>query len=164
MVKYFESIRVGEQTALGDFSFTEENIVGYAKRFDPQIFHTDPQAAKAGFYGGLIASGWHTATIWMKLWVAHNQRLMETAQTGPGERLARFGPSTGLKEIVWPNPVRPGDTVSYHTRVTEKTSLRSRPQWGLVTSRNTGVNQNGEPVLNFTGQVFVERHVVAPSN
>ena len=161
MAKYFENIRVGEQTTLGEHLFTAEEIISFAERFDPQVFHVDRQAAKESFYGGLIASGWHTATMWMKMWVAHNQALLETAQTVPGERLPRIGPSTGLKNMQWPNPVRPGDTISYHTRVTEKTSLRSRPQWGLVTSRNTGLNQDGAQVLSFTGQVFVERHVVA---
>ncbi|MHA1523178.1 MAG: MaoC family dehydratase [Alphaproteobacteria bacterium] len=161
MAKYFENIRIGEQTTLGDYTFTDDEIIRYAKKFDPQEFHIDVATAQKSFYQGLIASGWHTATIWMKMWVAYNQRQLETAQTVPGERLPRMGPSTGLKDLSWPSPVRAGDTVSYHTRVTEKTSLRSRPQWGLVTSRNTGLNQNGVLVLSFTGQVFVERHVVA---
>jgi acyl dehydratase len=157
MSRFFEDIRIGEQMRLGTHVFTREEIVRFARRFDPQPFHLDEGAAAAGPFGGLIASGWHTGAVWVRLMVEHRQRGAEAEATTPGTHRARHGPSPGLRELKWLVPVRPGDTISYSTRVTGKIDLASRPGWGIVVSRNEGVNQNGETVLSFLGEVFVER-------
>ena len=157
MSKYFEDMRIGEQAFLGGHTFTSEEIIAFARRYDPQRFHIDAEDAADSFYGGLIASGWHSASVCMRLWVSHIQAQQKTAALAPGERQPRLGPSPGIKALRWHLPVRAGDTISYSTRVTEKTELRSRPQWGLVLSRFTGVNQHGLQAISYSGQVFVER-------
>ncbi|VAW16098.1 MaoC-like dehydratase [hydrothermal vent metagenome] len=157
MSKFFEDMRIGEQAVLGSHTFTEEQIITFARRYDPQPFHTDTETAGRSFYGGLIASGWHSAAICMRLWVGYIQAQQEAAALAPGERQPRLGPSPGIRALAWRLPVRAGDTISYSTRVTEKTELRSRPQWGLVVSRFTGVNQHGREAISYEGQVFVER-------
>ncbi len=161
MTRYFEDIRIGEQASLGDHRFTAEEIVSFAERFDPQPFHLDEQAAAESHFGGLVASGWHTAAVWMRLMVSHWQRQIEAEAYAPGERRPRLGVSPGIRALKWQTPVRVGDTISYSTRVTGKEELTSRPQWGLVISRNEGVNQDGREVLTFLSQVFVERRTVA---
>ncbi|NND49015.1 MAG: dehydratase, partial [Rhizobiales bacterium] len=104
-------------------------------------------------YGGLIASGWHTAAVWNRLFVVHHARM---AASGNGRR-AVFGPSIAVLDMKWPNPVRAGDTISYSTRVTDKTDNDSFARFGIVTSLNEGINQRGETVLSLTHQSWVER-------
>ena len=157
MSGFFEDIRIGEQTLLGSHLFTREDIIRFAKLYDPQPFHIDEAAAEASQFGGLIASGWHTGSVWIRLMVEHRQRSTEGQAAALGEHRPRIGPSPGLRDMRWTTPVRPGDTISYSTRVAEKIDLASRPNWGIVVSRNEGVNQNGEMVLSFLGEVFVER-------
>ena len=155
---WFEDLVIGTRQELGSHSFTEAEIIRFATKFDPQYFHIDPAAAAKSPYGGLIASGWHTASTWMKLMVALIQA--RTDQLDEQGRKPAAGPSPGFLELKWPNPVRPGDTVSYSTTLIEKIELRSRPQWGLIRSRNEGVNQRGELVLSFVGQALVQRRPV----
>ena len=155
---WFEDLVIGTRQELGSHSFTEAEIIRFATKFDPQYFHIDPAAAAESPYGGLIASGWHTASTWMKLMVALIQA--RTDQLDEQGRKPAAGPSPGFLELKWPNPVRPGDTVSYSTTLIEKIELRSRPQWGLIRSRNEGVNQRGELVLSFVGQALVQRRPV----
>ena len=155
---WFEDMVIGSRQELGSHTFTEAEIIRFASKFDPQYFHVDPAAAAASPYGGLIASGWHTASTWMKLMVALIQA--RTDQLDEQGRKPAAGPSPGFLELKWPNPVRPGDTVSYSTTLIEKIELRSRPEWGLIRSRNEGVNQRGELVLSFVGQALVQRRPV----
>ncbi len=150
MSGFFEDIRIGEQTLLGRHLFTREDIIRFATQYDPQPFHIDEEAANAKF-GGLIASGWHTGSVWIRLMVEHRQRSAEWQAAAPGEHRPRIGPSPGLRDMRWSTPVRPA------TWVAEKIDLASRPNWGIVVSRNEGVNQQGEMVLSFLGEVFVER-------
>jgi len=157
MSRFYEDIRIGEQTPLGTHEFTREEIVRFARQYDPQPFHLDDEAARASSFGGLIASGWHTGAVWVRLMVEFRQRSAAAQAAAPGEHGARVGPSPGFRDMKWLTPVRPGDTISYSTRVVEKIDLASRPNWGIVISRNEGVNQKGELVMSFLGEVFVER-------
>ena len=152
---WFEDLATGTRQELGSHLFTEAEIIRFATKFDPQYFHIDAAAAATSPYGGLIASGWHTVSTWMKLMVATLQARADQADE-QGRRPAA-GPSPGFLDLKWPTPVRPGDTIAYSTTLTEKVELRSRPQWGLIRSRNEGVNQRGELVLSFTGQALIQR-------
>jgi acyl dehydratase len=153
---FFEEVPVGDTVVLGSYSFTAESIIAFARKYDPQPFHLDPQAAKDSFFGGLIASGWHTAASWMKRLVERRTR-QRAAALARAERPANFGPSPGFRDLRWVKPVHAGDTLTYRTRVVDKRPSASRPEWGLVVSHNTGHNQHGELVYEFTGSGFVER-------
>ncbi len=138
-VLWWEDFRVGETVEMGSHTFTEEEIVAFARQFDPQPFHTDPEAARDSFYGGLIASGWHTCAVGMRMMCENYVN-----------RALSMG-SPGLDNIRWLNPVRPGDTVSYRRTVLETRASRSRPGAGLVKSRWEASNQRGEVVLTMEG-------------
>lgn len=160
MAHYFEDIVIGETVELGSHLFTREDILSFATRFDPQRFHVDEEAAKDSLFGGLCASGWHTACVWMRLMAAHRARTA-AAIAEAGRRPAQHGPSPGIRELKWLKPVYPGDVIAYRSTPEEKRGLRSRPGWGLVVTRNEGMNQKGEMVISFLGQLFVERRVPA---
>ncbi|MCW5605104.1 MAG: MaoC family dehydratase [Burkholderiales bacterium] len=152
---WFEDIEIGAHTELGPYTFTEEEIIRFAKKYDPQYFHIDAEAAKAGPFGGLTASGWHTTATWMKMMIRSR-----TGRDDPPDETGRKpagGPSPGFLDMKWPNPVRPGDTITYSSTVIEKIEMKSRPQWGIIRSRNIGINQHGQTVLEFTGQGMIER-------
>jgi acyl dehydratase len=153
---WFEDIKVGSRLELGSHSFTAEEIIGFARKYDPQYFHVDEEAAKAGPFGGLTASGWHTSATWMKLMIAARQGAKEPPDAD-GRQPPAGGPSPGFLEMKWPNPVRPGDTITYASEVVAKIDMKTRPEWGIVRSLNTGVNQRGEPVLSFIGQGLIQR-------
>jgi acyl dehydratase len=156
MSDFYEDVRVGDVHEFGSHTFTADAIRAFARRYDPQPFHLDEAAAKASLFGGLCASGWHTAAVWMKLMVAHGQRVA-AERKARGVDVAKPGPSPGFKELRWLKPVFAGDTISYRSRVTGKRELNSKPQWGMVFSDNEGTNQKGELVFSFKGQVLVER-------
>lgn len=157
-MRFFEDIRVGELIELGSHLFTSEDIIGFAKRFDWQPFHVDEEAARKSQFGALCASGWHTATIWMRLFVLTQRRRADASPAS--EPIEALGPSPGFQDLKWLKPVYAGDTIRYTTRVREKRALRSRPQWGLVSSTNQGFNQRGDLAFAFTGHVFVRRRAV----
>jgi acyl dehydratase len=153
---FLEDIVVGERTELGAHEFTADEIKIFARRFDPQLFHLDEEAAKRSHFGALCASGWHTASIWMRKMVDHRQRAAE-AKRARGEPVAQIGVSPGFRDLRWFKPVYAGDTISYATEVVGTRPSNSRPGWGVLTIRNTGTNQHGELVLSFVSTVFVER-------
>jgi acyl dehydratase len=155
-MKFFEDIVVGECMELGQHTFTAESIKAFARQFDPQPFHLDEEAASRSIYGALIASGWQTASIWMRLMVEY-QRREDNARRSRGEPVAELGPSPGFRELKWLKPVYVGDTVTYSTEIVERRASNSRPQWGLMSIRNTGVNQKAEPVISFISVAFVQR-------
>ncbi len=157
MSRYFEDIRPGEQIELGEHLFTAQDIIDFATRFDPQPFHIDEEQARESHFGGLIASGWHTASIWIKLMVAFQENQARTRNIPEEGERPQFGPSPGFREMKWLAPVRAGDTISYKSRVAEKIELQSRPNWGLLVTRNEGYNQRGKLVFSFLGQVFISR-------
>jgi acyl dehydratase len=155
-MKFFEHIQVGEHTQLGRHTFTSEEIKIFAARFDPQPFHLDEAAAARSHFGKLCASGWHTACVWMRLLIVGHRR-EDDERRARGEPVAQLGPSPGFRDLKWLKPVYAGDTVSYASEVLETRVLSSRPEWGMVSLHNTGVNQHGEPVISFVSSVFVER-------
>jgi acyl dehydratase len=156
-MKFLEDIRIGDIDALGSHVFTAEGIKSFATRFDPQLFHTDDDAAARSSFGALCASGWHTVSQWMRCLVDH-RRLADEAQRARGEPVAKNGPSPGIRDLKWLKPVYAGDTITFASEVVETRDLPHRPGWGLVTMRNTGTNQHGDLVLSFTGSEFIERH------
>jgi acyl dehydratase len=155
-VKFFEDIIAGDRWELGHHTFTADDIKSFARRYDPQPFHVDEAAAARSHFGALVASGWHTAALWMRLMVEHERREAE-AMRARGEPVGEFGPSPGFRDLKWLKPVYVGDTVSYATEVVETRASMSRPAWGLMTIRNSGVNQKGEPVISFVSTAFVRR-------
>ena len=136
---YWEDFKVGETVAMGTHTFVEEEMIDFARKFDPQPFHIDPVAAKDSYFGGLIASGWHTCAVAMRLLC--DNYINRSASLG----------SPGIENVRWLVPVRAGDTLSYRRVVLEARASRSRPEMGLVKSRTEAVNQKGETVLTFEG-------------
>lgn len=159
-MKFWEDIVVGDRADLGRHTFTADDIKSFARRFDPQLFHLDEEAAKRSHFGALCASGWHTAATWMRLMVEHEKR-EDDARRARGEPVAALGPSPGFCELKWLKPVYVGDTIAYATEVIEKRASNSRPEWGLISIRNSGVNQKGEPVISFVSVAFVARRTAA---
>ncbi len=156
-IPFFEELTVGDRLDLGAVTFTDAEIIRFGQDFDPQSFHIDPVAAKASNFGGLIASGWHTAAHWMGQMV-RNRTAAAISATQRGERPARLGPSPGFQHLRWIKPVYAGDTIHYASSIFEKRVSASRPDWGIVRHYNTGINQKGETVFSFIGSVFWERH------
>lgn len=155
-MKFWDDIAVGDRMELGRYTFTAENIKAFARRYDPQLFHIDEEAAARSHFGALCASGWHTTAAWMRVMVAY-QRSEDEALRARGEAVARLGPSPGFRDLKWLKPVYVGDIVAFATEIVGKRPSASRPEWGLMTLHNTGVNQKGEAVLSFISTAFVER-------
>jgi acyl dehydratase len=141
-VLYFEDFQPGKIFELGSHTVTKDEIVAFASQFDPQPFHVDEEAAAEGPFGGLVASGWHTSAIWMRLWV-----------TEVLNRSAGMG-SPGIEELRWLQPVRPGDTLTGRLTVLEATPSVRRPGRGTVRSQAELLNQRGETVLAMTARGF----------
>jgi acyl dehydratase len=145
MTRWFETITLGEPFPLGEHTFTADEIIRFGKAYDPQYFHTDPQAARHSHFGGLIASGWHTVSIGHRHMVdaleAEEQRLR-----GIGEEPGVSGPSPGVNKMEFKVPVRPRDTVRYTLTVTDKRPSNSIPGWGLFFNTITAHNQRDELV------------------
>jgi acyl dehydratase len=155
-MKFFDDIRVGDTVEVGRHTFTAAAIKSFAARFDPQPFHLDEAAAERSHFRQLCASGWHTACVWMRLLIECRRREDEDRRAR-GVPIAALGVSPGFRDLQWLKPVYVGDTVAYSTEVIEMRPLASRPGWGVVSWRNTGVNQRGEPVISFISSAFVER-------
>jgi len=153
---YFENLEIGATSELGSYGFAAEDTVAFARRFDPQPFHVDVEAARRSHFGELCASGWHTAAVWMKMIVQHRKRVIDAVRAAGGTP-AQLGPSPGFKNLRWSKPVYVGDTISYRSVVADKRPTASRPEWGLVFFRNSGTNQRGEEVFSFDGCAFWQR-------
>lgn len=136
---YWEDFPVGDSMEMGSHTFTEAEIIDFARQFDPQSFHIDPEAAKQSFFKGLIASGWHTCVIAMRLMV--DKYVARSASLG----------SPGLDNIRWLAPVRAGDTISYRRTTTAARPSESKPGIGLIHSRWEATNQRGETVMTMEG-------------
>jgi acyl dehydratase len=135
--RYFEDYQAGAVYEYGYATVTEEEIVAFARRFDPQPLHTDARLAAAGPFGGLIASGWHTAGIFMRLFADHYL-----------SRVASLG-SPGLDELRWPVPVRPGDRLRLRTTTIETRRSQSKPDRGVVRTRAELLNQDSLTALSL---------------
>ena len=156
MSNFFEDLEIGRAAELGSHTFTREEIVDFARRYDPQPFHLDEAAAKQSLFGALCASGWHTAAIWLRLMLDYRKRQADL-MAFRGERAAHYGPSPGFEKLRWVKPVLAGDTLRFTTRITDKIDSRSRPGVGLVVSENEGFNQHGVLAFSVIAKVFVER-------
>ncbi len=143
--RWFDDFHPGDVAEFGDDELTQAEIIGFAERYDPQIFHTDPEAAKASAYGGLIASGWQTAAVMMRLLVAHF--IPANASLG----------SPGVDELRWPLPVRPGDRLRVRLTVQEAVGSRSRPDRGVVRLFTEVLNQRAEVVMTMRGMLLLRR-------
>jgi acyl dehydratase len=139
LFRYFEDFRPGAVVELGSRTLDEAAIVAFAREYDPQPFHTDPEAARSSVFGGLIASGWQTVGVYMRLLV--DGCVNGTASLG----------SPGVDEVRWLVPVRPGDTLSARFTVLEARPSRSRPDRGTVVSLGEVTNQRGEVVMTVRG-------------
>jgi acyl dehydratase len=153
---FLEDLKPGNVWRLGAHTFTAAEIKTFAARFDPQPFHMDEEAAARSLLGGLCASGWHTAGIWMRLMVENLRREAEAA-LARGEPAGQFGPSPGFRDLKWIKPVYAGDTITFSTEVMEVRPSNTRPDRGLLTALAKGVNQHGEDVITFVSLVFVQR-------
>ena len=139
-MRYWEDFSEGETVELGSHTFERAEIVEFAERFDPQSFHVDEEAASRSPFGGLIASGWHTASVCMRLYV--DALLGDSSSMG----------SPGVEQLRWTAPVRPGDTVSASVTVVETRASSTRPGRGTVVMQWEAINQRGEVVLRMLGR------------
>ena len=146
-VFHFEDLRVGQRFSSGTHALDEAQIKSFARQFDPQPFHVDDDQARDTLFGGLAASGWHTAAITMRLMVG-------------GVPLAGGIIGAG-GEINWPKPTRPGDVLHVESEIVEVTPSRSRPDRGMVTVRSETLNQRGETVQVLTAKLIVPRRAEA---
>ncbi len=142
---YYEDFAVGTTREFGGLSLSKDDIVGFARQYDPQSFHVDEEAAKRSPFGGLIASGWQTAALAMRMWC--DAYLLDTASVG----------SPGIEKLKWTKPVRPGDTLRVRATVLEARPLASKPGIGLLRSRWHVVNQAGEVVMEMEGLSMMRR-------
>lgn len=148
---YWEDLEVGSTRELGSVSPTREQILDFARQFDPQPFHLDDDAAATSVFGSLCASGWHTCAMAMRLMV--DNFLSQAASLG----------SPGLESLKWTKPVYPGDTLSLRHRVVDRRPMASRPQVGLVRTVWEMYNQRGEQVLHMEGWGMFRRRTPAPA-
>jgi acyl dehydratase len=145
---------VGHVEQLGSHVFTADEIMAFARKYDPQIFHLDEEAARKSVLGGLCASGWHTAAIGMrKQRDRTTQMLAELERDGLGK--VEYGPSPGYKNLKWIRPVYAGDEIAYISETIECRASASRPGWHVMRCRNAGTNQKGQPVFAFESTVLV---------
>lgn len=152
----YDEVVIGAREVLGAHTFTAPDIIAFALKYDPQPFHIDEEAARRSPFGGLIASGWHTGGVWMRLRVEGWKRV-NARRAAEGLPPYRNGPSPGFTNLAWTKPVYARDTITYATEVKSKRLLASRPGWGIVTSHNTGTNQHGAIVFSFDGTVLLPR-------
>ncbi|TPQ15638.1 MaoC family dehydratase [Streptomyces sporangiiformans] len=143
--RYFEDYVPGSVYVYGSITVSEEDVLRFAGDFDPQSIHTDPETAENGPFEGLIASGWHTTALMMRMYADHYV-----------SKVASLG-SPGVDELRWVRPVRPGDSLSIRTTVRQARVSRSKPDRGLVHTGIEVLNQRGEPVLTMTAMNFLLR-------
>ena len=148
--RYFEDYAVGSVHEFGSVEVEEAEVIAFARRFDPQLFHVDPEAARKTAFGGLIASGWHTGSLTMRLLVDHY--ISHVASLG----------SPGVDELRWLRPVRPGHTLSVRVTVTEARPSRSKPDRGIVRSFVEVLNGNREVVMTLSALTLILRRPARP--
>ena len=143
--RYLEDFAVGQTFGSGRLRINKERVLAFAAEFDPQPFHLDEAAARDSIFGGLAASGWHTAAVTMRL-------MIETELKPAGGFIG-----AGLDECRWPRPVRPGDVLRVECEVVEVRPSKSRPEQGLIKLRTTTLNQDDEAVLVHVVNMVVPR-------
>jgi len=149
--RYFEDYEPGSVHEFGMIAVNEEGILAFGEQFDPQLFHTDPEGAKSTIYGGLIASGWHTASLMMHECVRYYL-----------PRAASLG-SPDVDELRWNLPVRPGDTLTVRATVLRATRSQSKPDRGIVESLFEVLNQKRDVVMSVKGVNFISCRSPQPS-
>jgi len=142
--RYFDDLTQGDRFKSATYEVTEEQIISFAREFDPQPFHLDSAVARQTMFKGLIASGWHTAAITMRLFV----QTLNFAEGAIG---------LGVDELRWPNAVRPGDALQVETEIVDLRVSRSKPSHGIVRLRNVTLNQRGEIVQTMSASALVLR-------
>lgn len=143
--RYFEDYIPGQVHEFGTIAVSEPEIIEFAQRFDPQPMHVDPEAAARGRYGGIIASGWHTVGVAMRLLVDHY--ISKVASLA----------SPGVDEVRWPHPVRPGDSIRIRVSVLEARPSRSKPDRGVVRTQVEAFNQDDQLVLSLVAMSIFRR-------
>ena len=142
--RYFDDLKKGDRFQSGPYEVTEKQIIEFAREFDPQSFHLDQTKARQTMFEGLIASGWHTAAITMRLFV----KTLNFAEGAIG---------LGVDELRWPNPVRPGDTLQVETEIVDSRESKSKPSHGIIRLRNVTTNQRGEIVQTMFANALVPK-------
>ena len=142
----FETFEVGQKQTLGAYEVTEEEIIEFAKKYDPQFFHLDHEAAKHSLFGGLCASGWHTCAMTMAMMVAN----MDVHGRSLG--------SPGLDNLRWRRPVYPGDVLSVEMEVLDTVPSKSRPEIGIIVSKVIVSNQQKDAVMEFVSKGIFPRN------
>ena len=145
-MRYFEDLVVGAETYFGSYDVTREEIIEFARKYDPQPFHLSDEAAAKTHFGRIAASGWHTCAMTMAV-IA--RRVVDDDQAGLG--------SPGIDELRWLKPVYPGDTLHVRGEIVDKTPSRSKPEIGSFRTRTTVTNQDDVPVLTFQSIVLIRR-------
>ncbi len=143
--RYFEDYVKGAVHCFGRYEVVEAEVIDFARRYDPQDFHTDPEAAARTPFGGIIASGWHTCGMMMRMYADHY--LTKVASLA----------SPGLDKLRWIMPVRPGDVLSVRVTILDAVPSKSKPDRGVVTSFIETLNQNGEVVMSMTAVNMITR-------
>ena len=143
---YLDDMEVGQETFFGSCEVTRQEVIEFARRYDPQPFHLSDEAAAKTHFGRLAASGWHTCAMVMGVIARH---VVKTEQAGLG--------SPGIDELRWLKPVYPGDTLHVSSKIVEVRPSRSKPDIGSFRSATTVTNQDGVPVLTFTSIVLMRR-------
>ncbi len=147
---YFEDLEIGAETDFGSYEVTREEVLEFARKYDPQPFHLSDEAAAKTHFGRLAASGWHTCAMTMAVIARH---VVDEEQAGLG--------SPGIDELRWRRPVFPGDTLHVRGRIVDKTPSRSKPEIGSFRSDMTVTNQDDQPVMTFTSIVLIRRRPAA---
>jgi acyl dehydratase len=145
VMRYFEDLEVGAETDFGSYAVTREEVLEFARKYDPQPFHLSDEGAAGTHFGRLCASGWHTAAMTMKLLVASDLQ--------PAGGIV----GAGFDELRWPRPVRPGDELKVESEVLEVRASKSRPDQGVIKVRTTTLNQDNQPVQVSVGNLIVPR-------
>jgi len=145
-MQYFEDLEVGQTTQFGSYEVTREEVIEFARKYDPQPFHLSDEAAARTHFGRLAASGWHTCAMAMAVIARH---VVDNEQAGLG--------SPGVDELRWLKPVYPGDTLTVSSTLIEANPSRSKPDIGSFRSETTVTNQDEVPVLRFTSIVLIRR-------
>ena len=146
---YLEDISVGQKFTAGSMTVTEESIIAFARQFDPQDFHTDPVKAKDTVFGGLVASGWHTASMSMRM-------ILDATPKMKGGMIGRQ-----VEKIGWPMPVRAGDVLSIEVEIMELRPSATNPSRGTIRTKNTTFNQKHEIVQEMEAIIFIPRRSVS---
>ncbi len=145
--RYFDDLKVGDRFKSELLEVTEKQVIEFAHKFDPQMFHLTRKSAERTIFKGLIASGWHTAAMTMRLFV----QTLNFTEGAIG---------LGVDELRWPNAVRPGDDLKVETEILELRRSRSKPNYGIIRLRNVTTNQRGEIVQTMTASAMVPRRRV----